>query len=347
MPPRSVLRTSACLVALAGASACAAGVSFGHKDWELACDNTRTCRAAGYQSDDDATPVSVLLTRKAGPAQAVTGQVQLGIAVDEKPPAAVQLAVAGRSLGRIAIDQDTAIGKLDAAQVAAVLGAAAGSGRIEFSAGAARWRLSSAGATAVLVKMDEAQGRIGTTGALVRKGGASEAGVPAAVAPPVVQAVAVAGTEVRDPALVAAIRRALPPAGEDCADQKETDEAPTLRRLGPGKVLFSLRCWRAAYNEGHGFWVANDKPPYRPVLVTPNGTEFDVDGARIVSSQKGRGIGDCWFASEWVWDGARFVQTGELSTGMCKSLSPDAWTLHTLVTDVRPPPGKQSGEKRK
>ncbi|MDU7869659.1 MAG: hypothetical protein E7J78_21350, partial [Pantoea sp.] len=24
------------------------GFSFAHKDWELACDNTGTCRAAGY-----------------------------------------------------------------------------------------------------------------------------------------------------------------------------------------------------------------------------------------------------------------------------------------------------------
>ncbi len=25
------------------------GLAFTHHDWELACDNTRTCRAAGYQ----------------------------------------------------------------------------------------------------------------------------------------------------------------------------------------------------------------------------------------------------------------------------------------------------------
>ncbi|RZI54672.1 MAG: DUF1176 domain-containing protein, partial [Pseudomonas sp.] len=25
--------------------------SFSYKDWEVACDNTRTCRAAGYQSE--------------------------------------------------------------------------------------------------------------------------------------------------------------------------------------------------------------------------------------------------------------------------------------------------------
>lgn len=29
------------------------GLYFRHQDWELACDNTGVCRAAGYQADDD------------------------------------------------------------------------------------------------------------------------------------------------------------------------------------------------------------------------------------------------------------------------------------------------------
>ncbi|MFM5113577.1 DUF1176 domain-containing protein [Aeromonas hydrophila] len=40
------------------------GLSFQHKDWELACDNTRTCRAAGYSAESGG--LSVLLTREAG-----------------------------------------------------------------------------------------------------------------------------------------------------------------------------------------------------------------------------------------------------------------------------------------
>ena len=41
------------------------GVSFGHKNWELACDNTNTCRAAGYANEDEPSDSngSVLLTR--------------------------------------------------------------------------------------------------------------------------------------------------------------------------------------------------------------------------------------------------------------------------------------------
>lgn len=55
------------------------GMSFSHHDWEIACDNTRTCRAAGYHSEEeDAPAVSVLLTRKAGPHQPVTGKLMIG-----------------------------------------------------------------------------------------------------------------------------------------------------------------------------------------------------------------------------------------------------------------------------
>jgi hypothetical protein len=32
---------------------------FVHHDWEIACDNTRTCRAAGYQADDAERGVSI------------------------------------------------------------------------------------------------------------------------------------------------------------------------------------------------------------------------------------------------------------------------------------------------
>ena len=45
------------LLVLAGAAAAGSvkGVRFAHYDWMLACDNTRTCRAAGYRTMSAAT----------------------------------------------------------------------------------------------------------------------------------------------------------------------------------------------------------------------------------------------------------------------------------------------------
>src|SRR5689334_9030422 len=107
-PPRALLLFSSLALWAAGALAAEpGGLSFSHLDWELACDNTRTCRAAGYQGDDEELPVSVLLTRQAGPGQSVTGQVQIDFGQDEarlnKAPATLNLAmrVNGQSHGTV------------------------------------------------------------------------------------------------------------------------------------------------------------------------------------------------------------------------------------------------------
>jgi hypothetical protein len=52
------------------------GVPFSHKDWEVVCDNTLTCRAAGY-SPKEGKGGSVLLTRQAGAGTSVSGEVML------------------------------------------------------------------------------------------------------------------------------------------------------------------------------------------------------------------------------------------------------------------------------
>ena len=41
------------------------------------CDNTGTCRLAGYQADEIEPPVSILFTRQAGANAAVIGEVSL------------------------------------------------------------------------------------------------------------------------------------------------------------------------------------------------------------------------------------------------------------------------------
>jgi len=56
------------------------GIRFSHHDWEIACDNTRNCRAVGYQSEEggENLPLALLLERAAGANQAVTAQLMLG-----------------------------------------------------------------------------------------------------------------------------------------------------------------------------------------------------------------------------------------------------------------------------
>ena len=85
----------------------------------------------------------------------------------------------------------------------------------------------------------------------------------------------------------------------ELVDQKSDDAGKLeVRRLTKDKLLVSHACWIAAYNSGDAYWVVDDKPPCSPELVTTSATEY-TDGV-IWSTQKGRGIGDCFSSESWT-----------------------------------------------
>lgn len=318
--------------------------TFSHKDWELACDNTRTCRAAGYHEEDDGPNATILLTRAAGPDQPVT--IELQLAEDDRHPAPDQLTmtIAGRSLGTVRTEPKTSTLMLTKAQVQALLPALLKNDPIAWSAKGTTWTISTAGANAVLLKMDEFQGRLNTPGALVPKGTKPESSVLPPLPAPEIQTgsviqdkspIKLSAAQTRD--LKAALRKTVQEG--DCELLDATSDAPhelEARRLTKDKLLVSHACWIAAYNTGDGYWVADAKPPYSPVLVTTAGTDYD-DGV-ITSFQKGRGVADCVATATWTWDGRAFAQTSDTTSGMCRHIMPGgAWDLPTLVTKVRKP----------
>ncbi len=325
------------------------GLSFSHKDWQLACDNTGTCRAAGYQADDAdyATGVSVLLTRKAGARQPVTAWLKLAHWSDESRAAklaegsSLSMSVDGRALGTITWVPDSDGLALNTEQTGSLLQALVGTGRIVWKAGDNEWVLSNRGATAVLLKMDEFQGRVGTWGALVDFGENDEARVLQALAAPVVQAAATFDRSVSFNAKQAQLLlRALQASGPDkdrCPlfDAGFSAAELSVQRLNRDKLLVSVVCARGGYNGSSGLWVVNDDASFAPVLVTYSGTEY---GAGVIRSDlKGRGVGDCWWHQAWTWDGAAFVPTSVWDSGMCRGIGAGgAWELPTLVTAVIP-----------
>jgi hypothetical protein len=327
------------------------GLMFSHKDWEISCDNTRTCRAAGYQADDRDESVSVLLTRRAGPRQPVTGQLKIGDYSEREslkklsPVFILTMKVNGRDLGKALINQDSLVADLSTKQVAALIAALARNSTIEWMVGENIWQLSDQGAAAILLKMDEFQGRIGTSGALVKKGSLGEDSVLPALPMPVVIAAPLAKPQAGDNLLPSdALRNALQATitiddGEcfELSGSESGESELSIIRLSKTKLLVSTLCWRAAYNSGDGYWVINDSPPYNPVLVTTSGTDYNDDG--ISEAQKGRGLGDCWSHEGWTWDGKEFIHTESSTTGMCKLVAAGGtWTLPTIVSEVRHSP---------
>lgn len=351
IPQRSRILHTALLLALAAPVALPARAeegSFDHQDWQMVCDNTRTCRVAGYQRDDADMPVSVLLTRHAGAGTVVAGRVTLGDGWEDSMldalPAQFRVAlwIDDKNHGERTMTKNALEADLSAAQVAALLKALTRDSRIEFRAGKTVWELSDSGAAAVLLKMDEFQGRIGTVGAVYRKGKKNEANVLPPLPAPIVKAAPLASAKPGDARFITqhgdALRKALRSVSDEdsCGDLHETgEEEQTLDvvRLTKTKLLVSTRCWLAAYNAGSGYWIVNDTPPYRPELVTSDATDFD--NGTLMSTQKARGIGDCWGSEQWTWNGTAFVQTSASSTGMCKGFAGGAWELPTLVTEIR------------
>ncbi len=328
---------------------------FSHGDWEIACDNTRTCRAAGYYSgdssdagDDDGAGqrrMSVLLTRKAGPNTPVQAELQIGTYEDAQSATplpktlSLTMTIDGKEHGKVAVAEDSPTVDLAPEQTRALLAALTRVSKIAWTDGPFTWRLSDAGAAAVLLKMDAFQGRVGTPGALVRKGARLESSVLPPLPEPVVHVPAVDDKAIDlPPRQLAALRQALKAPADACTEPDNIDGTPgeiVVWRLTGGKLLASLPCWRAAYNEGAAYWVVNAKPPYAPQLVTTAGNGYG--SGTIGSSLKGRGLGDCFSFDEWTWDGKGFVHSSEGDTGDCRLVAPGgAWVLPVLATAVQP-----------
>ncbi len=319
-----------------------AGVEFQHNDWSLACDNTRTCRAAGYSPEEPANLLSLMLERAGGPDAPVIARLRNGEGDDPSPTGALRLRLNGKDLGPV---QDTGEAEkvlLKQAQTDALLAALPRKARIEIVDGKGKaWPISDSGATAVLLKMDEAQGRLGTPGALVRRGDKAEASVPAALPVPVIVRGKLVAPRATDAALakVPSLRKAMIaslPNADECTrlSEGEQDEIE-IQRLDTGHVLASTSCFMGAYNFSSGYWVVQDKAPYQAKFVTSDAEDFDRDDVTLRGRFRGRGIGDCFSGHDWTWDGARFVKSSEFTTGQCRGVAGGHWQLPTVVSTVK------------
>ena len=333
-----------------------ASLRFAAQDWEITCDNTRTCRAAGYHAagageagaegdEGNALPVSVLLTRRAGPRQPVQATLQLGHPGEDAgaarwpPVPTLTMRVDGAPAGELTIEQDNWTAPLAPAQTALLVTALGRQGTVAWSDGTRTWRLSSAGAAAVLARMDAFQGRAGTRAASINAGAADESRVLPPLPPPVVQAAAVpAYDSMRLPAsAIKRLRAALAASSRECAASGLDDAMADLavRRLSATKLLASMRCAVAAYNDGAAYWVINAAPPYRPQLVTLFASGYA--GGSLNASLKLHSGGDCWAYDTWTWDGRRFVHSAQETSGDCRGINAEgAWSLPQLVTTVLP-----------
>jgi len=312
--------------------------SFTFKDWAVACDNTRHCEATGFQAEGADEPVQLWLARDAGPGTPV--RARLAAASGAGP---LRLRLRGFSTGPTGADD-----ALPAADVAAFLARAADASEAEVSDGKQRFVLSLAGLKAALLKMDEAQGRLGSVDALVRKGTrpATQALPPLPV--PALPRAALPPPRPADAALAAAVLRAVQP--RDCWAELPDAEGPAtaVLRVSATQLVVMRECLRGAYQGSSALWLAADKPPHAPRrlrLPMPGqaqGSEDDMatmatlEGGELSSWAKARGVGDCGESARWAWNGQGFALLEAAEAPLCRGFAGGGFALRTWVSRRAP-----------
>lgn len=316
------------------------------RDWAAACDNLGGCAALSLLVENASRIAYLALERPAGPAGAPSLALKLR-AEKLKAPLAVQLALdgaafpaPGKSFSATVADEETAMIRFAPAEVDTLLAAARKASRLTLRFGKADYAVSLAGSVAALLWIDERQGRLGTVTALIRKGDAPAATVPAAAAVPVVTArPAAAGQPGKDEAktLGSRLRARLKASDPDACEEESETVADQLWRLDAGTRLIALSCSRGgAYNLTSAFWLVtgDDVAKARKVVFERPGAasdnqlinaDFDVSSGKLDFFGKGRGVGDCGSAGSYAWTGTGFTLTSYSEMPECRGLAPEDW----------------------
>lgn len=337
-------------------------------DWQLVCDNTLTCRAAGYSAESERS-ASILMTLKAGATTATT-QVLLNDEAAENtitPSKGVkhyaELWLNDKFYGKAerAIDE-SGISTLSASQTMQLIQHARKNTKIEFRMGSDKWQVSDTGMTAVLLKLDEVQGRVGSPLALVSQNHLNRHSLKQRQKKPIIHkafAYSEADNKQLDAKGQAYFEAHINSWVDIDAEQfiGSSDSMGECELINPNSetsiiyskyasddlhwtftpidsrhTLASHPCWTGAYNMGSGYWVIDNNRPNKPKLITTSGSGYSA--GEIFVAHKSRGLGDCWWGQEWVWDGKTFAKAGERSTGMCRGFAGGAWDLPTYVSEV-------------
>ena len=320
------------------------GIGENYQDWDLVCDNTGTCRMAGYQ-DESSDPVSILFTRAAGENAAVEGKFTIlpfGEADrDVQVGQDIEIWLNGKSLGKVKHISDDAPDKLTEEQTKALLSGLKKESEIRLTYGKTTLKVSDKGAAAAMLKMDEFQQRLNTPSALIRQGQEKHA-VLAPKVEPKIDAVSVNNRktielkhgEKQFNHVLALLRKAH----DGCVDEDLESQDITLYPLTQNKVLAEALCVRGAYQGTNYYAVLDNKlSKVEQVLAEQyNRAEYDEKQgyAFVRGTYKGRGVGDCWSSQDAVWNGKIFIRTSEWTTGSCKGFPGGAWQLPTFVSDI-------------
>lgn len=325
----------------AAAIACLPGLThaevFVIKDWAVSCDNTRGCEATGFRAEgSDSRPVVMWIAREAGAGTPVRARLRVETA-------------SGARTGpfRLVVDEKTHVAEpadadLEANAFARLLPTLMERSSVEVDFEGERYTLSLNGLKAALLKMDDLQGRIGTRGALVRKGPQDEHGVPPPLPAFVPHPAPNFALKSTDPAL---LKLVLPTLAADCnvaVSDGVNGADVAIHRVSDNQVIVLRECQRGAFQSGYAAWLVDDKPPYgarrleypqadgssRPLGM---GVQWEGGGGSLRSISKGRAENDCGADAFWTWTGRALELYNAHEAPLCRGMLGGGMTLRTFA----------------
>jgi len=299
-------------------------------DWAVGCDNGGTCQAGSLIPEaGDAPALTLSIDRGPGP------NAPVAIRLRSRDMIALPLTaqVDGEAVVRGGTPQDGTIALTGAPAMA--LAAKLASGRtltLIDAKGQTVTSLPLAGASAALRWIDDQQGRVGTTGAIVARG--TRPDTRPAPPLPVVRVATIRGeAALLDPLLITRMRELAKCDGDQLPDV-------TTKTLDGPRTLAIVPCAEGAYNVLSALFVIERGDAVPVSFDTPVAGDSDGDLAYNATFEdgildtfaKGRGLGDCGVTQRFAWDGTRFRLIEERVMDECRG-NPDfirTWTTRVI-----------------
>lgn len=348
--PGAAAPTASEQAAAAPVPAAAVPVMREFRDWRAACDNGNRCVAWGG-SDNGWIRVAMDAGPDALPSVYI-GSWAFGDA--DKAPETLKLKIDGREFAVRGGPQDAASVAANAQRARAVIAALPASRSLALASGNQTADLPSSGISAALLWIDERQGRLDTTTALLRRGARPASAVPAAPALPraiPAPAVSQAGFEGASNPLEDEPRGLKVPAAIEAREEVKTcrsenneylNAAVLAARLDGQTVLWGIPCGSGAYNATYVLYLARpDGSNVRKANLPERAprTEGDLGGQEqwlvnpiynaerrtLTVFPRGRGLGDCGTITTWTWTTGGFTLSEERSMGDCWGMTSDVW----------------------
>jgi hypothetical protein len=319
------------------------------RDWIAGCDNTRHCRAIGLAPDGEHA-WTYLTFERGGAADAVVDAVV--ITLEGTPPRDGRwvLRSGGEPVFDVAAGQfncsDDACRVLigDPGQLARLFDEFRRSDRLSIDRDGEVFALVSlVGASAVMLWIDEAQRRLDTPTAFVRRGDRPADTIAAPPAPPEIRAEIGAWTAIASARIASLVASARDERVRSECDDPEfvPHDSEAWQRVDGTTQMLALACSAGAYNySALWLWRDSEDAPWSPVPID----NFDASGRLVADSDsnlvnagfspdrgelhafaKARGLGDCGTLHAWVWNGERFALESLHAMGECRGVAAQHW----------------------